>query len=306
MGIGLMGCTQGTSTEKSMIVTTIPPLQYIAQEIAGEDYMVYSLLSPIDSPHTATLQPSDIQRLNAASLIILNGEVDAGLAERIEHLETEHREILRTSDLFEEEDEPEETEDEEHHENEHSGEEEEGHEEETHEHEHSHDGDSHHWMSIEQALTIGEAVQQRLAQEHPEQKDMFKNNYDHWTTTMSAIQEEQKQAGIVPGPFLDMHDAYGHLYEDLGIDEYHRGSISHTHGDQLGPQELQELITMIKEESIAVIFTEGAFENPYLEELKRTFPDLKIVPLYPMGTEKEDTLQDILHLNMELIQDAFR
>lgn len=68
----LFGCLS-ESTQKPLIVTSLPIWKSVASYIAGRDFRYYSILKGGESPHTYQLKPLDAKMKKEASLIIVHG-----------------------------------------------------------------------------------------------------------------------------------------------------------------------------------------------------------------------------------------
>ncbi|MCY4354272.1 MAG: metal ABC transporter substrate-binding protein, partial [Truepera sp.] len=143
----LFGLLGSFGAAQVSIVSSIPPYASLAQQIAGEEAEVHTILPSGTSPHSFAPSPGDILVLLEADLIILNGGVDAWLEDMIEASEARAvvLEILAELEgVLEDPGGPGETTMEEHDDHEHDDHEEEGdHEEDDHEEEGDHEEGDH-------------------------------------------------------------------------------------------------------------------------------------------------------------------
>ena len=72
---GLAGCSSADKQDDGTlkIVTTIYPLSYLAQRVAGDDVSVTNLVPAGTEPHDWEPTPSDIKAIQSANLFVYNG-----------------------------------------------------------------------------------------------------------------------------------------------------------------------------------------------------------------------------------------
>src|SRR6187402_2997641 len=156
------------------VLASIKPLALIAQEVAGNQTEVSTLLPITASPHDYPLKMSDHQRLRAADLVLWIGpEMESFLARPLANLAADK---LITSYQLAGVHWPEAAPDEHHH------------------NDHAHFGkDPHLWLDPRNALVIAEAVAARLAQLQPASAAQFHANAARFAAAVTLLDEQLAQ-----------------------------------------------------------------------------------------------------------------
>ncbi len=73
--IALLSSCKPANTAKKTISTSIQPIRYFVEQLAGADVAVTSLLSPGDNPHTYEPTPVQMAALSNSTLFFANGQL---------------------------------------------------------------------------------------------------------------------------------------------------------------------------------------------------------------------------------------
>lgn len=210
---------------QSTVVTSIRPLGLIAQELlTGIDAAnVVILLPETASPHGFSLQPSDMQELLTAPIVVwLGAEFEPYLAKAIQRVNAQHTQIvtvtaLKGIRLLPGRDIDENTMGEEHALGSH------------HDH-HGHDmltDDPHLWWSAHNGMLIAEQLAQQLIAEKPQFESQVQKNL---TAMQSRLQQAQRemvaQAKSLTGNFLIYHDSLRYLEQEVQLGSQRRVAVS--------------------------------------------------------------------------------
>jgi len=70
--LAVAGCLPGNGS-KPLVVSSIPVWKNVAKHIGGRDFRYHSVLRGGESPHGYELKPSDMRKLESASLVLVHG-----------------------------------------------------------------------------------------------------------------------------------------------------------------------------------------------------------------------------------------
>ena len=154
---------QGTAGTKEKIVTSVPPLRWLTQKIAGDDFEVISIVQPNMNHELFEPKPSDLKILENSKVFFTYNML--GFEETISNSLSDKNKIVNVLDgvdknLFIKGD------------HDHDHEHEHGHEhgkKEEHEHHHEHEGhggiDPHVWFSLDMMPKIAENIKKYYSNE---------------------------------------------------------------------------------------------------------------------------------------------
>ncbi len=181
----------------SDVLTTIRPLQMIAQEIAGEHYTVRPLL-PASVSHHYSLKASDHYHIKASQLVIWIGpELERFLEKAIDERALPTLQIGELALNWPDD----------HH--------------EAHD-DHDHDAkDPHVWLDPQNVKLIGDAIAEKLSEMNPSAAEDFQKNAQSLAIKMDRL-EAALQSQLTPiknKAFIVLHPAYGHFVERFGLNQ---------------------------------------------------------------------------------------
>jgi zinc transport system substrate-binding protein len=301
------------------VVTSIRPLENIVTQIGGEHVAVSNLVPANGSPHDYSLKPSDARALQNADLIFwIDEHLEAFLAKSIETLpknakvitlgEADGMLVYENRDLHldvddhhddhghDHEEGHDHDHDEDHaHEGEH--EHEEGHDhEEAHEHEDDHDDqghdnhdghdhgthDMHIWLDPGNVKLIAQIVADNLAENAPENKDLFAQNAEKFAAQIDAAVAEAngKLSSVKSQKFVTFHDAF--QYFERHFELSNAGVITLSPETKPGAKRLTELKEALQSNKIACVFTEPQFDGK-LVQLAIEGTNVKTAEIDPLG-----------------------
>ncbi|MFT9598666.1 metal ABC transporter solute-binding protein, Zn/Mn family, partial [Mesobacillus sp.] len=141
---------------------------------------------------------------------------------------------------------------------------EEGHDEEGHadEDEHGHgDFDPHVWLDPIYANDLALAIKEQLAEQMPEHKDTFEQNYTKLTAQFKDLDKEFSEVigSAKRKEILVSHSAFSYWEERYGIQQISISGQSTT--NEPSQKELQNLISHAKEEKIKYVLNEQNFNS---------------------------------------------
>ena len=268
----------GAKTEapkKEKIVTSIPPLKWLVQKIAGSDFEVTSIVQPNMNHELFEPKPEDLKTLEDTKVFFtydvlpfeetieksLNGSdkitnvlsgVDPALFLKVHH---HHHD-----------------EDEDH---DHDHDKNEKHEEEKEHHDHDEDArDPHVWFSLEMMPQVAKNVKDKLAQMYPDKKDTFEKNYNDFLAELTKFKEEisKKMSGKTKKLFMIYHPALNYFLKDYDIKEIEIES----EGKEPSAQQIKEIIDEAKEHGITTILVQPQFPKQSAEAISKEIPNSKV------------------------------
>ncbi len=262
---GTLGAN-GASAEPLRLITSIKPLALIAQEVAGEDVRVETLLPITASPHDYPLKMSDHRRLHDADLVLWVGpELESFLAKPLANLASGH--VLTAYDLpglsFPAEErgdaEPE---------TEHTG--------------HHHARDPHLWLNPENASVLAFALAKHLAQLAPEKSEIFIQRAQIFAQALKNLDQQLKLelAPIAGRGFAVYHEGYSHFVAHYGLRQL--AYITFSPERRPGARHMAELRQQLKTQGGECLFSEPYQQQDSLDALAREL-QLRQGQLDPIG-----------------------
>lgn len=280
------------------IVTSIKPLGFIASSIADGVTETEVLVPAGASPHDYSLKPTDVQKLQAAELIVWVGEdVDAFLDKALRPMP--FKKVLSISDFSEigdllegEAHEHKHSQEHKHdHDHKHAHDHKHDHDHKhehtnAHHHDHGHDHDHstnwHVWYSPEISKIVAERLASRLNELYPEKKEKIAQNLAEFNRTLAAQSEKIKQqlAPLKEKGFYVFHDAYSYFNNAYGLNQTGYFTINPLVAP--GAKTLAKIKEEIKEHKVNCLFAEPQFTPKVIESLSKG-TGVHIGRLDPMG-----------------------
>lgn len=283
--------------ETVKIVTTIAPLySFTANLTAGvENVEISNIVPPNTSVHSYSLTPETAKKIEEADLIVVNGlELEEFLEDTLEESSAQIVDTSEGVDLikFAEED----------HEGEDSHEDEDGEDEDDH---HHGEYDPHIWLSPLNAKVQTQNITESLVEVDPENAEIYQRNLEDFQQKLddlnAEIQGELEDLEI--GPYVVFHDAYGYFEENFGIEAV--AYLEEFPGQDPTAEYLAEIIEIIEENNVKVVFTEPQFSPKLVKTLSDDY-DLNVAELDPLGQEvSEDGYFQMMKGNLNSFKEFF-
>ena len=174
------------ATKKETLVTSLPPLKWLVQQIAGDKFDVISIVQPNMNHELFEPKPEDLKKLEDSKLYFTYNAL---------HFENEITEIVQNKDkvalvldgvdktLF--------LENHDHHEHEHADKDHDEHDKDEHEHHHHDEAfDPHVWFSLNMMDKVAENIKNKLVATYPDKKETFEKNYTTFITELNNFKKE--------------------------------------------------------------------------------------------------------------------
>ncbi len=259
---------------KLQVLASIKPLALIAQEIAGDQADVSTLLPITASPHDYPLKMSDHKRLRTADLVLWIGpEMESFLARPLGNLAADKLiTSYQLSGLYW----PEAGLDDDHdHRN------------------HAHaDKDPHLWLDPRNAILIAQELAARLAQLQPESAAQFRANEQRFAASIQQLDQQlaQQLESVREVGFAVYHEGYGHFVGRYGLHQI--AYVTYTPERRPGAKHLQALREVLIKEG-ECLFMEPYYKAQGMEEMAASL-NLRIGLLDPIGDQQISSYQQLL------------
>ena len=275
---------QGTEGTKEKIVTSVPPLRWLTQKIAGDDFEVISIVQPNMNHELFEPKPSDLKILENSKVFFTYNML--GFEETISDSLSDKNKIVNVLDgvdknLFIKGDHDHE------HEHEHADK-----KEEEHEHHHEHEGhggiDPHVWFSLDMMPKVAENIKNELSKLYPEKKETFEKNYNAFITELNQVKAElsQKMASKTKKSFMIYHPALNYFLKNYAIEEI---SIEQE-GKEPSAQQIKEIIDEAKEHNVTTILVQPQFPKQSAEAISKEIPNSKVAEF---NVDKENVFENL-------------
>jgi zinc/manganese transport system substrate-binding protein/manganese/iron transport system substrate-binding protein len=273
--------TTPPATGQLRVVVSLPVFVSLVEAVGADRVRVSSLVPAGTDPHTYQPTPRDAQALAEAEVVFVNGlgleswlsdlvaSVGAGarvveLAEGLEPIQAEH--------------------DHEHAEATAAAEHGHEHVEETPAGEHGHEheaGNPHLWLDPDYAVEYVRRIARTLGEIDPDGAATYQANAERFIAEIEEFDAWAKgQVKQIPPErrkLITFHDAFPYFAEHYGLELV--GVIVLSPGRDPSPQELAQLVDLIRQQGVPAIFTEPQF-NPKLAETLAREAGIKVLELY--------------------------
>jgi ABC-type Zn uptake system ZnuABC Zn-binding protein ZnuA len=287
----LAACGSGDNSDDGSlsVIATLPLFADIAQNVAGDQAEVSSLLPGGADPHTFEPSPGDVARVAGADLVIANGlglepaaerVIDANLGDGAVLVELGEAALAAGAQEVHDDDD--------------------GHGEEGDDHEHE---DVHLWLSPANGIIYAETIRDALIAADPAGRAAYEENFAAYAAllqeteaymlaTSAAVPDDQRL-------IIATHDAFGYLAEALNYQV--AGFVVPGPGQDSSPGVLAGIVEDIQEFGIPAVFSEPQTdaESRTLEEIASD-AGVQVCTLYSDAFGDEvTTYVDLLRFNAE-------
>nr|WP_261133976.1 ZinT/AdcA family metal-binding protein [Bacillus sp. Marseille-Q3570] len=266
--------------EKLKVYTTVYPLQYFAEQIAGDEASVESILPPGSDPHTYEPTTKKMRELADSDAFIYNGAGLESYAEKIsESIQSEDVEILEALKGIDLEE----------HVHNHEGEE--SSEEDEHAgHDHG-DQDPHVWLDPVLSIQLAEQVRNLFVELKPEQEEVFNKNFEELKGKLEKLDQEfHTELESLPGnKIIVSHAAYGYWEKTYGIEQIAVSGLSPT--NEPTQKEIKKIIDTAEKHGLKHVFFEQNV-TPKVAELVRKKIDAEPLRIHNLSVLTEEDIKN--------------
>ena len=258
---------------KPLVTVTILPLQYFAEQLAGDYFSINVLVPPGVSHHNYDPTPRQLQELEKSKALFMIGHLgfETGWIPKMKSNYSNlaiHDLSAGVALIADEEGE-----------GGHSDE----HGEASEADEHGHGGiDPHYWMSVTESRKLAVTMARGLIAADPACRQMVENNLSKLTVRLDSLDAalQAQTNGLTHRSFLIFHPALAYLARDYKLEQ---------HSMELGGKEptashFRELVDLAKVKQINTIFIQKEYDQENAESLARE-TGAKIVVIDPMSPD---------------------
>lgn len=245
--------------KKVKISVSIPPLKWITQKIAGDDFIVTSITESNVSPELFDPTVKTIEDLEKSDLYfsfdLFNFEHK--LEDAVSDQNKIYNVLENNNTLIKEE-------------------------ENSHNHgDHSHEGyDPHVWFSLDTVASISENIKNTLSEKYPDKKEIFEKNYSDFISEINNFKSEigNDVKSKKNKTFIIYHPALTYFAKDYDLKQI---SIEQN-GKEPTAQYLKTVINEIKTNNIKLLLVQPQFPKSSTELISKEAPDVKIIEFNPL------------------------
>ncbi|HDS09775.1 MAG TPA: zinc ABC transporter substrate-binding protein [Firmicutes bacterium] len=274
-------------SDKPVIITSIFPLADIIRNIAGEEFDVIYLIKPGQDPHSFEPDPETMINIKGSKLIF---KVGFGFEFWLEQLLSSESTVIDLSENITPIDSFHRHETEHHHKNK--------------AHSDNEMKDPHYWLSPKNILIIIPGIESGLRNTFPGKSEVFEKNAALYTERILELDKKFSDT-ISPCPnrkYIAYHPAWLYLSRDYNLEM--RGILIHNPSQEPLPGHLAEIIDLMKDEDIHVIFSEK-LAPANIPEIISNETGAKIILLDPLGgTGGIDSYIKLMEYNLQQIHEG--
>ena len=319
----LVACT-GSGTDESScreredgdtlnVLATTPMIGEFVSQVGGDNINLTVLMPPEANPHTYDPSPQDATTIADADLVFFTGlkYEPAPLLKLLESSACSPEVLAEVGEsVFPVEFKEGGHDDHDDHGEEGHDDEEEGHddEEEGHDEHEGHDHgayDPHFWFDPNRVSYAAEYIEGKLIQYDPANEESYKSLTDTFTTELKGLVNEVIELiGMIPSgnrKLITTHESLGYLEAKFGLEVLATIIPSLDSSDEVSPSDLVEVIEVIEEEGVKVMFVESETPSVYAETLAQETGITLVTGLYVETLKPNQSYSEFLISNVELI-----
>lgn len=294
LGMAAAGCSASSADDdKLSIVAAFYPMQYVAEQIAGDHASVVNLVKPGVEPHDLELTPEQVAAIADTDLVVyLEGfqpAVDEAVAQHVsgdgKTLDVTSVQPLRDAPEGDE------------HGDEHGE-------------EHGEDGeggkDPHVWLDPDRYAAIASAVSDRLAEIDPDHKADYAKRAADLGDRLATLDQEYADglADCERREIVVSHAAFGYLTEKYDLEQIAISGLSPE--QEPSPKRLAEVAKIAKEHGATVIFFETLVSPKVARTLaKEIGAEAKVLdPIEGLNADSDDDYLSVMRANLKALRSA--
>ena len=291
-----------TTVDKINVLATTPMLGDFVSEIGGENINLTILMPPEADPHTYDPSPQDAAKIADADLVFYVGlkYEPSALMKLIENTSNADSVLVEVGESIN----PIEFSEEGH--DDHKGHDD--HDEEGHDDHHGHDHgaeDPHFWFDPSRVAMAAELIKDKLIELDPSNESEYKAMGDSYISELKELDKRISELiETVPSEnrkLITTHESLGYLEAKYGVEVLSTIIPSLSSADEISPSQLVDVLDVIEDNNVKVIFIESEAPSVYGETIAQE-ANIKVVTGLWVETLKENqSYKEWLVENVELI-----
>ncbi|RBP87629.1 zinc transport system substrate-binding protein [Cytobacillus firmus] len=282
---------KGASKELK-IYTTVYPLQFFAEQIAGDQASVESILPPGSDSHTYEPTTSDMIKISESDAFIYNGAGLESYANKISKtIQSDDVKILEASKGIDLENHVHNHEEGDGgHESDHTHEEEGSHEDEHAGHNHG-DQDPHVWLDPIRSIQLAEHIKDVLVELKPGQEEIFNQNFEELKGKLENLDQDFRAhlENLPENKIIVSHAAYGYWEKTYGIEQIAVSGLSPT--NEPSHKEVQNIIRTAEKHGLKHVFFEQNI-TPKVADIVRKEIDAEALRIHNLSVLTEEDIKN--------------
>jgi len=326
LSIVLIACGTGSTTDEATsdkinVLATTPMLGDFVNQIGGENINLTILMPPEADPHTYDPSPQDATKIADADVVFYVGlkYEPSALIKLVENTSNSDSVLVEVGESinpieFSEEghdDHDDHKDHDDHDEEGHDDHDEEGHDDHDEEGHNDHEGhdhgaeDPHFWFDPLRVAMAAELMMNQLIELDPSNSEAYKtageayiSELNELDSTVSALIE------TVPSEnrkLITTHESLGYLEARYGVEVLTTIIPSLSSADEISPAELVDVLDVIEDNDIKVIFVESEAPSVYAETIAAEANIKTVTGLWVETLRENQSYGDWLTENVELI-----
>ena len=328
LSLVLVACT-GSGTDESNcreredgdtlnVLATTPMMGEFVSQVGGDNISLTVLMPPEANPHTYDPSPQDATTIAEADLIFFTGlkYEPAPLLKLLESSACSPEVLAEVGEsVFPVEFKEGGHDDHDDHGEEGHDDEEEGHDDDEEGHD-GHEGhghgayDPHFWFDPNRVSYAAEYIEGKLIQYDSTNEESYKTLTDTFTSELKGLVNEVIELiGMIPSgnrKLITTHESLGYLEAKFGLEVLATIIPSLDSSDEVSPSDLVEVIEVIEEEGVKVMFVESETPSVYAETLAQETGITLVTGLYVETLKPNQSYSEFLISNVELIVNSLK
>lgn len=258
--------------EKTQVLTTIYPIYFLADFIAGDQMDVDMLLDGNQDAHSYEPSANDVLAIQDVDLFIYQDqEMEFFVSDLLTVVNTDQTKVLESTESIEllstAED----------------------HDHDEEDHDHSHDYDPHTWLDPLVFSQQAENIKQALIEIDPGNREIYEENAKELIDQLEELDQEFKEglADLEQRTFVVQHAAFGYLAHAYNLNQVAITGISTT--AEPGAKQLAQMQDFIIENDIKIIYVEPSLSKNVSDTIASA-TNVEIRPLKTLEAVKQEEL----------------
>ena len=316
LSVILIACGTGTTDEatsdKINVLATTPMLGDFVNEIGGDNINLTILMPAEADPHTYDPSPQDASKIADADIVFYVGlkYEPSALIKLVENTSNEAAVLVEVGEEIN----PIEFSEEGHkghddHDDEDGHDDEEGHDD--HDDEDGHEGhghgseDPHFWFDPLRVAIAAELMMNQLIELDPSNSEAYKTAGEAYISELNEL-DSKLSALIETVPsknrkLITTHESLGYLEARYGVEVLTTIIPSLTSADEISPAQLVDVLNIIEDNDVKVIFIESEAPSVYAETIAAEANISTVTGLWVETLRENQSYSDWLTENVELI-----